>query len=306
MNFEVLPNNNTPEEAFSSFIQEARKWAEAADEVTDPDQARAARIKLKSIRVAAEKTRKALKEDAIRIGKAIDGANNILLSIIVPIEKKFEDIEKAEERKMLAIKQSIKDEREAIIASMNQPTHGLDLSNLNDEQWLEYLNDAKAAHTAKLEIQEINMKKAEEQAKAEAEERENQRRENLRLRDEAEAQKAELAKVQAEAKRERERQHAEQEIERMKLIEIQKEAQKLKDAEQERLEKQRLERQAIEDAAKKAAQAPDKEKLLAFAVMIRGLEVPTMSVDEAQSVADEVSNQLRHFAHWIEKQTSVL
>jgi hypothetical protein len=45
------------------------------------------------------------------MGKAIDGANNILLALIVPIEQSLEDIEKAEERRIAAIAEATRQER---------------------------------------------------------------------------------------------------------------------------------------------------------------------------------------------------
>jgi len=81
-------------EGFSGFYEEADKWRKAAASivVTSPDQkkeikaARETRLALKDIRVKAEKTRKAMKEDSLRLGKAIDGAYNMLDHAIRPVE----------------------------------------------------------------------------------------------------------------------------------------------------------------------------------------------------------------------------
>lgn len=91
---------------FDEFFTKAEEWRQKAKaiKVTSADQkgemklARIARLELKNIRVDAEKARKRLKEDSLRMGKAIDGINNVLLAAIVPLENYLEEQEKYGER----------------------------------------------------------------------------------------------------------------------------------------------------------------------------------------------------------------
>lgn len=80
---------------FQDYFKIAAEWEVRAKSivVTDESQtaemqmARAGRLFLKEKRVAIEKARKELKEQALREGKAIDGIANVLKALIVPIEE---------------------------------------------------------------------------------------------------------------------------------------------------------------------------------------------------------------------------
>ncbi len=112
-------------EKFQNYFEIAAEWEQKANAivVTNAEQtaemqmAKAGRLFLREKRIAVEKTRKELKEQALREGKAIDGIANVLKALIVPIEehlKKQEDFvvirEEAEKAKIL---QEILDKREA-------------------------------------------------------------------------------------------------------------------------------------------------------------------------------------------------
>jgi hypothetical protein len=80
---------------FQDYFNIAADWEVKAKTivVTDESQkaemqmARVGRLFLKEKRVAIEKARKELKEQALREGKAIDGIANVLKALIVPIEE---------------------------------------------------------------------------------------------------------------------------------------------------------------------------------------------------------------------------
>ena len=83
---------------FNNYFDIASEWEIKAKAivVTDPKQtadmqmARVGRLFLREKRIAIEKTRKELKEQALREGKAIDGISNVLKALIVPIEEHLE------------------------------------------------------------------------------------------------------------------------------------------------------------------------------------------------------------------------
>ena len=80
---------------FSGYFQIASEWEKKAKviEVTNASQkaemqmARTGRLFLRGKRIQLEKTRKELKEQSLREGKAIDGIANVLKAVIVPIEE---------------------------------------------------------------------------------------------------------------------------------------------------------------------------------------------------------------------------
>ena len=82
-------------ENFQSYFEIAAEWEAKAKTlvVTNPyqtvemDQAREGRLFLREKRIAIENSRKKLKEEALREGKAIDGIANVLKALIVPIEE---------------------------------------------------------------------------------------------------------------------------------------------------------------------------------------------------------------------------
>jgi hypothetical protein len=266
--FEIVPASlglsvdakHSLEIAFGGFFEQARKWKEQAAGITEPRLARTARLELKSIRVAAEKTRKELKEDSLRTGKAIDGANNILLSLIVPIEKQLEDVEKAAERAEAARIEALRAERIDTLAEFEHVPQGVNIGTMSEESWASYLQDAKDV----FEVRKERERKAEAERvakeKAEAEEKERIAAENARLKAEAEKREAEIkaereaaakkqAAIEAAARAEREKAEAERRA-----------AEEAARKEREQIEaKAEAERKAADEVARKEREALEKK-----------------------------------------------
>ena len=113
---------------FSDYFQVAAEWETRArtinvtdiKQVVDMQMAKVGRLFLREKRIAIEKTRKELKEQSLREGKAIDGIANVLKALIVPIEEhlekqeKFIEIKQAEEAERLRIEEEEKVEAERI------------------------------------------------------------------------------------------------------------------------------------------------------------------------------------------------
>ncbi len=82
-------------ENFQNYFEIASEWelkaktlvVTRADQTAEMQMARSGRLFLKEKRLAIEKSRKELKEEALREGKAIDGIANVLKALIVPIEE---------------------------------------------------------------------------------------------------------------------------------------------------------------------------------------------------------------------------
>jgi len=334
--FEIVPAElglelaakNSLELAFSGFFTEAAKWKEHAATITEPKLARTARLELKNLRVAAEKKRKELKEDSLRMGKAIDGANNILLALIVPIEKDLEDVEKAAERAEAARIKALTADRAEALAKYEFEAIGIQLGTLTNDQWSTYLQDAKDVFEARKERERKAVEEAAAAAKKEAEEREAQRLENIHLKAEAEkaaaaleaerkaqaekdaAAKAEREKIEAAAAEDRRKAQESAAAEAKRREAAEREAQALRDAEVKRVadaraaDAERAKAEAL--AAKKAAAAPDKAKLMEFAAIVRKLEVPIMKSIDGKNVAVDVGVKVDSFAKWIETQAATL
>lgn len=146
--------------SFMPFLQQAKEWDKKAHElvVTDASQvremqmARAARLALRGIRIEADKKRKALKEDSLRYGKAVQGVYNVIDFLIAPIEthlKEQEDFVKIQEAKMKA---AIKDQRDAELAPYIEfVPYQVDLGELTEAAWQTVLNGAKLQKQAKID-----------------------------------------------------------------------------------------------------------------------------------------------------------
>jgi len=300
------------EEGFRDSFAQAEKWRlqALAIKVTSPDQkaemklARTIRLELKDIRVNAEKKRKALKEDSLRLGKAIDGVNNLLLAAIEPLERHLEEQEKFAERLIAEQRAKLQADRSQALApylAAGQVVPPLDA--MTEEQWAGYLSDAKLLHEAKIERERREEAERIAREQAEAAERERLRIENERLQREA---------AEREAKAKAEREAAERELARIKA---EAEAAAAKErAERERLERELAEQKAAEEAKikaeaaarRKAAAAPDKAKLRGVATSVRAIFVPETTTDEAAPVRAEIVATIESFAKWIETQTECL
>jgi len=314
--------------AFAPLFEQAEHWRQqvATIKVTDVSQvremklARESRLALREIRIKADKTRKALKEDSLRRGKAIDGCYNVLEFLITPLEKALLDQEQFAERKEAARKAAIKAEREAAMLPYSPDLAAFNFEEMAEATFAALLAQTKAAHEAKIEA----ARKAEEdriaREKAEAAERERIRQENERLKREAderekqmraEREKAERERKAAEeaARKEREAIEAKAKAEREKA---EAEARKEREA-REKLEREKREADAREQAriakekedARRAAAAPDREKLAAYAVQVVAT-VPTVSTDEGKAAVSEITAQAQKFAAWIESRIAKL
>lgn len=260
-------------ETFSPFFNEAYPLVRGADAVTVTDatqltemkQAREMRLKLKAIRVECEKARKAVKDDALRTGQAIDKVAGVVKAMIEPAEAKLLEAETFAERAEAARKAALKAERSAKLAPFLQPGMGTDCYDLQGMDATAFdglLDSLRRAHEDRIR----EAREAEERVKREAEvraaEEKRVREENERLKAEREAQeraaKAEREKHEAELRREREA------AEKARLAE-----QRAREAAEKELADQRAAEAKAEkakaDAERRAARAPDREKVLAVA-----------------------------------------
>jgi hypothetical protein len=314
---------------FGVYFNDSKRLAEESksivvtkvDQVDIMLQAREKRLELKNIRVAVEKTRKELKEQSLREGRAIDGVANIIKALIVPVEEHLEKQEKyAEEIEKARIeeKHRVRVER---LAQYVEDTSFYNIRDMSDDAFEKLLNSSREAVEAKraAEIKAEEERIAKE--KAEAEERERLRIENEKLKKEQEEQDKKRA--------------AERQIEEEKLEKERKEREKLleeqrkKDREnEEKLEEERKKRQEIEEkiqrekeekarqeaenkkkeeeAKRKELLAPDKEKLLNLANSIDTIILPNVQSREAGIVVNRASEELSKVSNYLRERSKSL
>lgn len=328
----------TLQNSFLPFFEKAKEWKEKAESlvVTDVSQtremkmAREARLALADIRIDADKKRKALKEDSLRYGKAVQGVYNVIEFLIKPIESHLLDQEKFAERQEEKRKAALKAERDAeLLPYIEFVPYQVDLGELSDEGWQKLLSGVKLQAQAKIDAE----KKAEEERiakeKADDEERERMRVENEKLKAEAIerekkaqeelAEQKRLADIEKKkqddllasekAKQDAERKLAEEKLakERAERTKIEAELKAKQDAEiAEQNRKEQAEKERIA-AEKKAAKAPDKDKLTAW---VKGINesvlIPLMSTHESGAVANDIYAKFQSFIKWANSQIETL
>ncbi len=304
----------------------------------EPKKAKAARLSFKQVRCAAENTRKQLKEDSLRRGKAIDGIYNVLEFALAPCEKAMLEIEEAEERAEAKRKADLHAARQALLAPYMATDH-MALGEMGSEAWETLLAGAKAAHQARLDAQAKEVADRVERERVAKEdlakrleadrlERERMQAENERLakvadeerrkrqdaeriaaEERAKEQAAQAAKDKAAAA-EREKADKAARDERSRLAakaEAEKRKAELAQAELARIEREAAEKKKADAAAvRKAARAPDRAKVEEVAQAIAAIKVPKMTTEEGQAVAALLQEQLTKFVGWAQKEGAKL
>lgn len=146
----------TLQNSFLPFYEKISEWSEKAKTlvVTDASQtremkmAREARLALKDIRVQADKTRKALKEDSTRYGKAVQNVYNLIEELIVPAEKHLETQEKFVELQEAARKLELAKVREIELKPYKEFVSAEmfnELGEYTDQEFAKILIDRKKA-----------------------------------------------------------------------------------------------------------------------------------------------------------------
>lgn len=154
---------------FSDYFKIAAEWETKArtievnneDQIADMMMARTGRLFLRQKRIAIEKTRKQLKEQSLREGKAIDGVANILKSLIVPIEEYLE-----RQERFVEIKEAERRAAEQRVAEEKAEKERIKQERIEAER-----REAERKELEKLrkETRAKDLKIAEEKAKVEAE-----------------------------------------------------------------------------------------------------------------------------------------
>lgn len=156
---------NTIENLMKSFSQsfnDARIVVDSAKEIVVTDEndiegmklAREKRLELKKIRTTVENIRKDLKEQALREGKAIDGAANIIKALIAPVEEHLEKQEKfAEVKAMERLEEKYTDRIKQLQMYVDDVTV-YSLKEMSDDAFSKLLESSKSNWQAKKDAEE--------------------------------------------------------------------------------------------------------------------------------------------------------
>lgn len=289
---------------FGKDWQEARELVataatiEVTDEsqVTQMGQAREARLALKKVRLNTEQTRKNLKEESLRVGKAIDGMANIIKAVIVPVEEHLETLEKYAETKANERKAKRHAERIEKLSKYVPDVSVYSLSEMSDETFENLLEISRQSHATQEEARQKMEADRAREAKEKADEDERVRKENERLKLEQaekdrkaklEREKLEKENAAKEAAREKERkaEAAKLEKEREARLKLEREAEAERKAKEAAIK-------ADEEAKRKALLAPDKDKLLAYADQIDLLAAPAVESEDAAAIVRQTKELL--------------
>ena len=210
---------------FSQYFEIASEWEKKAKTIvvkdasqkTDMQIARVGRLFLREKRIKIDKTRKELKEQSLREGRAIDGIANVLKALIVPIEEyldkqeKFVEIKAKEQVELTRIEIEKKAEEDRLAKEEVERKEQERIRLENERLKKEAITKEKKAHKERIELEhkaeEAESKRIAQETKARIEKAqieykakaEKKRQEKI-LADqkaEAEAEKKERQKIQA-------------------------------------------------------------------------------------------------------------
>ena len=249
---------------FQDYFKIAAEWEDKAKTiiVTDASQksememARVGRLFLREKRIAVEKARKNLKEQALREGKAIDGIANVLKALIVPIEEyldkqeHFVEIKAKEEEERKRLEEEKKAEEERIRQEKIQILHNEREKRLLPylQWWEEELKTVNFGEMPDSEYNNILVSLQKEKAIFDIEQNKI-RVENERLKFEKE--KAELKQIAQEEKAKQIKNKLEEEKRKIKE-QAERKAKEEKEKQQAILAKVEREKKEAEQAAKEA------------------------------------------------------
>ena len=237
---------------FQDYFMEAARWelkaktifVVDAKQTDDMAEARKGRLFLRAKRIDVENTRKELKEECLREGKAIDGIANVLKALIIPVEEYLD-----RQEKFIEIKAAERAEEARLLGE-----------KIMEEQRIE---------KERVEAQrQVELMKENERLKKEAEEREKQ------IKAEREAQEKIQKERESKLKKEAE--------EKIKIEREAKEKLEQQIKEKEKAEQRELQLKA--EKAEELANSSDKEKLIKFANDIKAIIFPSVKSKKSKEL----------------------
>lgn len=296
--------------------------------VLDAKLAREVRLAMSKNRTASEKIKDSNKASLLAEGNLIQNLYNVIANASKLSEADLDAVEKFAENKEKERKAALAIERAAMFTEYGTDLTGYDLGSMNNNTFADLLESQKLLHekriadAARIEAEKIEAERLElerqaalkaendrlkkEQEKAAAA-LEAERKEAARLakieQDKADALAAEnaakLAAIEAENKKVREKAAAELKASQDAAAKAQAELQAKKEAER------KIEQDKIA-AAKKAAKAPDKEKLQEWIKLCTIPAMPVLKDDSMQTVATEILVKFGAYKKWALQQIETI
>lgn len=266
------------------------------------DMAKRIRIDLGRICSEIELQKKKDKEAVLIRGRFVDGLFNAANGYGRLTQETAKEIEDHFDRMEAERIAKLKSKRIEILAPHVDNPGIFGVEHMSQEAFENLVEGQKLARQARLEAEQKAEQERIEREKAEAAERERIRIENERLKAEAEAREKEIEAEREAAAKEQARIQAEAEAklkaEREAREKVESEIQAAKIAEQKRIEAEQL-------AAKKAASAPDKDKLTAW---VKSITPPSFDIkdEEVKVISDEIAAKLNGFKKWALDQIKTL
>jgi len=298
---------------YYTTIESLRAKAAQITNPEDPEQqaaARGIRLGLKNVRCDVERVRKNLKADSLSRGKAIDGFSNILKYLCEPVESALLDVERyAEIQEEKRVAEMVR-ERIMLLVEVEGNAEEFNLAEMKEDTFVLVLAGAKKQRDNRIEAERKTEADRIKAAKEEAEEHERVAAENEKLKNEAATREkkaaAERKIVDAEkkaAKAAADKKESELEkkamAERDARMKAERESadalareKKIKDEAKAKEAARIAEEEAI---AKKAAAAPDRDKLIALSWQMRVVVWPEMTTDEGKKVLAAMENGHQKF-----------
>lgn len=311
------------------LIAEAKKiTVTEATQLTEMQEARRIRLKLRDVRVKAEAARKELKADALKYGTTVDASNRWLLNEIEPEEARLQDCEDFAKNAEAVRLHKRWLTRSGKLSSLGVNTGLYNLLDMKDEDFTRLVEDSKLAKQARADAEVRAEQERVAKAKQEAEERDRMKVERDKAEAERQAALVELKKANdkreaeaAKAKKERDAIEAkarkEKEAAAEKVRKVRAEADAKLQAEREareNLENAERERKRLADAAKakeardaaKAARAPDKAKIIAFGKAIAEPDEPKLTTADGKTLMVQIMDRLSDLCNFIETEAARL
>jgi hypothetical protein len=316
--------------SFTGYFNEAKKLVSDYKSilVTDIEQkdemkkAREARLELRGIRINCENTRKELKEQSLREGKAIDGISNIIKALIVPVEEYLEKQEKFSEN---IEKERIEKQFVERVEKLSKYVSDVSLYNIKDMADEVFENLLYGCKTSWEKAQQEQKEAEEKRIKDEQQQKIfNERRIELAPYDEfrlndvsmtisldtTEEEYKIILKNCQEIKKNKDDEQKKI-IEQNKILQDKIDADRIEKEKQDKIKadeqlKIAADKKAQEEMEKKKLLAPDKEKLLELADIIDKIQIPNVASDSAGSVVKETKEVLNHLTNSIREKAKQL
>ena len=319
---------------YGKAFAEARALVEGAMDIKVKDEndfegmekARERRLALRRVRIGVEDTRKSLKEQSLREGRAIDGAANIIKALVGPAEEYLLGQEKYAEE--LAKQHKITIEQERIIKLskyVNTEGYSLHPDQMNNDTFKILLKNSRIAYGAQLKAEQD----AEDLQKQEAEKKRVEdgriRKENDKLkiimdrRDElaefgvlsvsvdlSEISDKDFNAILEEAKKDYDKREKQDEAKSKEQEKLQNELDQKNKEDVARKQKEADDAQAKRDEEHQKALAPDKDKIIALADELAKIEIPAVKDARAMQVLVTFKEAMKNVENDLRESVKIL